>query len=527
MADGLVMKDYIEKIKESHFEDRVREKSLCEELLTYSQKEQNAYGIGFAYTYLLDYYIAMHDTAGCSGVMRRALEFHAAHDFPDLRMQVFNFAGIFYSYIHDDITAFEYFLKSLEMAEKLDDGFMRYRLYNNIAVSFHNKKDTRTALSYYRKAYDYLKYSQLSGVYEQYQLYLLQNIINCSIAQGESAMVDEYAGRLDRFFEDFPELKKDQSVPWQEAILQAYYGRDDEAYRILEEQLNWEGKDPLDATDIIELYPHVFEFLMKRRDQVLAGKVLESMRYYMERESPGAEQEVCAYEIRYCEEFGLEEELQKAYRAYFQVSRKAQTVISENQTRAMTEKIASFETQQKVVRLQRLSYTDELCEIYNRRYYSEQLERMAGSPLVGLLGIIILDIDYFKEYNDFYGHSRGDEVLRQVSACIRGEADDRVIPCRYGGDEFCCICVDLAPDEVEMCLSAILNRVRNLRLSHEKSPVHPYVTVSGGCSVRERASITDPQDLFREADQALYRAKSEGRNRSISYQKYRSSHGHI
>lgn len=529
MADGLMMKDFIEKIKESHFKDAAREKALCEELLEVSEKTQNVYGTGFAYTYLLDYYVSMHDTSGCSGVMRRALEFHTAHDFPDLRMQVFNFAGIFYSYIHDDITAFEYFLKSLELAEKLDDGFMKYRLYNNIAVSFHNKKDYGTALPYYRRAYDYLKDSHLSGIYEQYQLYLLQNIINCSIALDDRALVDEYTGRMRRFFKEFPEMEKDQSVPWQEAILLVYYGRDDEAYRILEEQLSWEDKDPLNATDIIELYPHVFELLMKRKDRRLAGKVLESMRFYMKRESPGAEQEVCAYEIRYYEEFGPEEALRKAYRAYYQASKKAQIAISENQTRAMTEKISSFEVQQNVARLQRLSYTDELCEIYNRRYYSEHLAHLVNNPLVKQLGIIILDIDYFKEYNDFYGHSMGDDVLKNVAACIREEADDRVIPCRYGGDEFCCICVDLTIREVEMCLSSIMKRVRELRIPHERSRSCQWVTVSCGVSVRERTTLTDPQEIFREADQALYQAKSAGRDQSFSFQNdgYFQSHTEI
>lgn len=518
MQDSLKIKDYVEKIKEAHFKSQEREKMLCEELLSYSREHQNAYGIGFAYTYLLDYYIIMHDTEGGALILKEALEFHSGHEFLDLRMQVFNFAGIYSSYVHDDITALEYFLKSLELAEKLDDEFMRYRLYNNIAVSFHNKKDYAAALPYYQKAYEHLGYSQVKGLYIQYQLYLQQNIINCSITMDARELVEEYCGKMKQLMEDYPELQEDMSIPWQKAIILAYYGKTQEAYEILCKNLCWEENDPLDVTDIIELYPHILELLLAWKEKKLAWKVLKSLSYYMERESPRAMQEACAYEIRFYQIFEMKEELQRAYERYYQASKEASVSISSNQIRAMKEKIKSFEVQQKLNRLQRLSYMDGLCELYNRRYYTEQLERVMGDDTVKMLGIIILDIDHFKEYNDFYGHNSGDVVLKNVALCIREGADDRIIPCRYGGDEFTCICSDMTAEEIESYLAGVHRRLRDHSIAHIKSATASIVTVSAGYSVREKRGL-DLQSLFHEADEALYLAKSAGKDRDCGYQR--------
>ena len=516
MGNGWKVKSYIEKIKEAHFKNQEEERRLCEELITYSQANHNAYGLGFAYTYLLDYHIAMHDTEGCSPVLKTALEFHNGHEFLDLRMQVFNFAGIYYSYIHDDITAFDYFLKSLELAEALNDSFMKYRLYNNIAVSFHNKKDCESALAYYQQAYDYLNFSHLEGLYTQYQLYLLQNLINCSIALDSKELVLEYCGRLEQLYEEQPRLKEDLSVPWQNVVILSDFGKREEAYEILRSHLCWE-EDPLGATDIIELYPHILDILLEWKEKALAEKVLESLCRHLERESPRARQEACSHEIRFYEIFGMTERLPDAYERYYQASKEALGSVAHNQIRAMKEKLYSFEVQQKLNRLQKLSYMDGLCDIYNRRYYTEQLERAMKETSVKRLGIIILDIDYFKEYNDYYGHNSGDLVLKKVALCLKEEAADQITPCRYGGDEFCCICEDLGGEDIGRYLRNVHERLNRLGIEHAMSRAASVVTLSAGYSVRPLEGLNQ-QELFHEADEALYWAKTRGKNRDCCYQ---------
>ena len=104
----------------------------------------------------------------------------------------------------------------------------------------------------------------------------------------------------------------------------------------------------------------------------------------MERESPRARQEACSHEIRFYEIFGMTERLPDAYERYYQASKEALGSVAHNQIRAMKEKLYSFEVQQKLNRLQKLSYMDGLCDIYNRRYYTEQLERAMKETSVKL-----------------------------------------------------------------------------------------------------------------------------------------------
>lgn len=516
MESSSKIKDYMERIKRAHFENLEEELRLCRELLAYAERHRNAYGIGFAYTYLTDCYISMHDTEGCSPVLKEALDFHTGHEFLDLRMQVFNFAGIYYSYIHDYITAFEYFLKSLELAETLDDSFMKYRLYNNIAVSFHNKKDCESALPYYQQAYDYLRACRLEGPYSRHQLYLLQNLINCGIALGSKELVRDFCGKLERLYAAQPQLMEDESVPWQNAVILAFFGKKEEAYGILKSHLSWD-QDPLGATDIIELYPHILELLFEWQEREMAEKVMESLCRCLEMESPRARQESCSYRIRFYKTFGLTDRLPEAYERYYLASDEALSSVALNQIRAMKEKLHFFEIQQKINRLQKLSYMDGLCDIYNKRYYAEQLERALKDNGIKCLGIVILDIDYFKEYNDYYGHDSGDMVLKKVALSLKEAASGRITPCRYGGDEFCCICENMTQEEIGGYLRKVHERLEAMAIEHVKSRTAGVVTVSSGYSVRPMEGLNQ-QDLFHEADEALYLAKTRGKNRDCCYQ---------
>ena len=91
-----------------------------------------------------------------------------------------------------------------------------------------------------------------------------------------------------------------------------------------------------------------------------------------------------------------------------------------------------------------------------------------------------MDIDYFKEYNDYYGHNSGDVVLKKVALCLKEEADDRITPCRYGGDEFCCICENMTPEEMSNYLKDIRGRLETLAVEHVKSQAAGIVTLSAG-----------------------------------------------
>jgi two-component system chemotaxis response regulator CheY len=163
-----------------------------------------------------------------------------------------------------------------------------------------------------------------------------------------------------------------------------------------------------------------------------------------------------------------------------------------------------------------LSLTDTLTGLGNRRRMEEDLTRAHARALrVGRsYGMVLFDIDHFKFYNDHYGHQAGDETLRQVARCLdeAARADESIY--RYGGEEFLVLLPDCSVDDATAAAERIRQALTDTALPHDARPtVPPVVTVSGGVSCWTPGSPISMPDLLHQADEALFQAKSAGRNR--------------
>jgi diguanylate cyclase (GGDEF)-like protein len=166
--------------------------------------------------------------------------------------------------------------------------------------------------------------------------------------------------------------------------------------------------------------------------------------------------------------------------------------------------------------LRKLVFLDGLSGVFNRRYFDQQLSvEWSRSARSGLpLSAIMIDVDYFKLFNDRYGHQSGDDCLRQIAvtlkACLKRPAD---LVARYGGEEFACILPDTAFADA-MCLAVDLERrIRALSIPHVSSGLAGVVTISVGVATRTAGSSQEAAALVRLADTELYNAKQSGRGR--------------
>ena len=168
--------------------------------------------------------------------------------------------------------------------------------------------------------------------------------------------------------------------------------------------------------------------------------------------------------------------------------------------------------------LEQLSRTDALTGLANRRSFDQvkqaefQRARRHGQPLT----LLLCDIDYFKRFNDTYGHGEGDACLRAVAGVLR-EVVQRGgdLVARIGGEEFAILLPDSDMD-AGLAVAALLRaRLAELAIAHAGSEVSPFVTLSMGLASLDAEGDPHFEALFRRADQALYRAKDEGRDRAM------------
>lgn len=166
--------------------------------------------------------------------------------------------------------------------------------------------------------------------------------------------------------------------------------------------------------------------------------------------------------------------------------------------------------------LERLAMVDALTGIANRRSFSQRLDlewkRASRNALP--ISVVMIDIDHFKAYNDHYGHGAGDDCLQRVARALDSEIHRPMdMVSRYGGEEFAALLPETDAEGSLVLANGFLQAVSALKLSHEYSPTADHVTVSVGHATTNAKPERSPQELVNAADNALYEAKNQGRNR--------------
>ena len=167
---------------------------------------------------------------------------------------------------------------------------------------------------------------------------------------------------------------------------------------------------------------------------------------------------------------------------------------------------------------EQLSITDPLTSLYNRRFLKEIFPRQLHSAKRNnkLFAFFILDLDYFKQYNDTYGHQKGDWAIEQTANILKEHlrrSSDYTF--RLGGEEFAAIIIGDDTDSINNRINTILQAVADQKIEHKSSNVKPVLTCSIGAYILEDDSEYDLEDFYSLADEALYRAKDNGRNQVI------------
>jgi len=167
-------------------------------------------------------------------------------------------------------------------------------------------------------------------------------------------------------------------------------------------------------------------------------------------------------------------------------------------------------------KLESLSMTDELTKLNNRRSFLDYMETIwkQSRRLQLPINLLMIDVDYFKKYNDSMGHLEGDKTLIAIAQCMKNQIKrDIDFVARLGGEEFVCLLPYIKKEDAVNFAKELVKNIENMGIKHPLSEVSKYVTISVGLTSMVPDENNSPTQLLDEADKALYTAKKSGRNR--------------
>jgi two-component system chemotaxis family response regulator WspR len=174
---------------------------------------------------------------------------------------------------------------------------------------------------------------------------------------------------------------------------------------------------------------------------------------------------------------------------------------------------------EKNLELERLTHVDGLTGLSNRRFFNSYIESEWNRAVrsKGPLSVLMVDVDFFKLYNDTYGHIAGDDVLKQIADTVRDSCRRSTdLAARYGGEEFVVVLPDTPFAQIQRLADKLCDAVQALHLPHTGRGAGPNVTISVGGATAFPHQEKTYFELLDAADKALYEAKRAGKNRAVS-----------
>ena len=207
------------------------------------------------------------------------------------------------------------------------------------------------------------------------------------------------------------------------------------------------------------------------------------------------------------------EELLQAYREFYTIILTIEDTDMEDNSSGLTAALELYRTKERQVslekeneQLERLMNIDDLTNIYNRRCFNEDITA-TDLQKEKIVAVAMLDIDYFKEYNDIYGHQMGDQALVKIGRCMKQyEKKGEIQFYRYGGDEFSAIFIWQSEESVRKTMAALTHDIREQKIPHKGSRTAQILTLSFGYAFSPQEPV-DMTVLIRQADEQLYQHK--------------------
>lgn len=482
-------------------------------LLKEAKKTQDATLIGIAYYYLghacFDFKRNYKDFQSS---LQQAVLYLQNSDEQEYLMQVYNLFGID-AHNHGNLQlSIDYYMKALNLAEGQEPNEISSMIMFNIGQIYSQITEYKTALRYIKDAHRIIhKIATKEHALMEGFCYCSEGIINLQLHRHASArrcmaglnkIINESENPLEAAEDSFFMLFKIRLSH----IDEDFDARDYQIQLFLQHL----QENHMDIESIDEILDFI-QFMIEIEKYDIAATAIQYMEPVLEESAiPNILVTFAKHRIELYSRMFDENEYVRALNDYYRYA-ELHTITSNKAYAIALETSLSLDAMKKEnERLSAAANTDRLTGIPNRGALNDFLEEVFEDcyHLEESLGIEFIDIDFFKEYNDTYGHQAGDVVLTKIAGILRDlTADDRIYVGRYGGDEFVVVYRNMTDEEIMGIAEDIRNRVLALGISHKYSKTSPIVTVSQGIRNRVPKSGNKLWDFLYTADNALYQVK--------------------
>ena len=494
----------------------------CQKILEYAVDTGSQKLTGLGLYYLAECYWQKGEYENTMQCLTEGVGYLENARMYELLAKAHNMMGAVSDRKNNRMLALSSYYNSLKYAEKYHFYYIQGMAESNIAYTLVRMRLRQEAIQHYRIALDCYDKSE-----KTYQLNY--NRINCMIECGCCHM---YLGEMEEALQLWNEIEQIlREAP------ESYYSKITlEMYRIPCKLLQGHEEEALKlAADLLEQLSDrdIFEELMDELVMLAGiltilpdGKYLEELLRIIDKnhiedhynifldlypfksgllKKKGIIQEYIDYTRQYFD----------IYEKYQQENREAMISVIELQDRLKNVTLDWTNMKASNRELESLAMHDELTGLANRtflhEYFTSSFEHAYEEH--ELMGVELMDIDFFKEYNDHYGHLAGDQCLKAIAGVLwKQQIPGKVFCARYGGDEFMILYTGMTTDQIRRTAEDILREVRALKMPHECSRCSEYVSISQGVFARIPVENNKEWDFTSRADDLLYKAKKGGRD---------------
>lgn len=517
-----VVQRWIQQVMQNREKNAELTLKYAKDIIEYGQKTDDCKLMGIGYYYSGEVYYGLNDGEHFFETMGRALSNLNQAEEWEMMTHCYNYLGIVALNRGNIPIALDYYLNGLNYCETYHFSDLSIILNINLGVLYYECGRYSDAQDSFETAYDLMMREPMREQFDTYMVCIYVNLARALTMQNKLERVGEI---LERLHEDHWE----SGQPMDKVVICCaevqYYHR---------MEMNAERNERVRM--LIDLIPKNLSVLDFFSDlhyccQVLLEADLDDEFWYIidileplvrNFNITNLHMKIISLKMKCYRKRGKNAEFLQAAGLYYEMSE-----LMEKETNSMVSgviglrknlesvKLARQKAEQENILLQRKSELDPLTKMANRFRMNDYSDRVFADALKETfpLAVEILDIDYFKEFNDNYGHQQGDNCLEQIAGVIKQLAlENQAFCARYGGDEFVIIYTDITREQMVSFAAELKRRVMNLQIEHRYSKALPVVTVSQGICWGVPCKGNKMWDFLHAADNMLYRVKKISRN---------------